>query len=87
MSDTGDTQAEAELFQRAEESKREMMDAMNTMMSSSTNMMQAFIDMRMSYLKLMRKFAEDPATPFGIMAKNMADIQKAMDEAKTDKDG
>ena len=61
-----------------EATAREMRDAMLTMMASGAKMSQAYIDMRLSYLKLMRTMAEDPATPFGIMAKNLADISNMM---------
>jgi hypothetical protein len=48
------------------------------MMSSSTKMMQAFIDMRLSYLKVMRAGMDDPAATASMMTENMKDIAKAM---------
>ena len=70
--------AQDKLIDAAEETMHEMRDAMNTMMSSSTKMMQAFIDMRLSYLKVMRAGLEDPAATANMMTENMKDIAKAM---------
>jgi hypothetical protein len=56
---------------------REMRDAMSTMMGASAKMMQSFIDMRLSYLRVMRTGLEDPATAMDIVTKNLADIAKA----------
>ncbi len=64
----------------------EMRDAMNTMMSSSTKMMQAFIDMRLSYLKVMRTGLDDPAATANMMTENMKDIAKAMNRDNRTKD-
>ncbi len=70
--------AQDKLIDAAEETMHEMRDAMNTMMSSSTKMMQAFIDMRLSYLKVMRTGLDDPAATANMMTENMKDIAKAM---------
>ena len=66
------------LIDAAEETMHEMRDAMNTMMNSSTKMMQAFIDMRLSYLKVMRAGLDDPVATANMMSENMKDIAKAM---------
>ena len=70
--------AHEKMIDAAEETMHEMRDAMNTMMSSSTKMMQAFIDMRLSYLKVMRAGLDDPAATASMMTENMKDIAKAM---------
>jgi hypothetical protein len=70
--------AEDKMIEAAEETMHEMRDAMSTMMSASAKMMQAFIDMRLSYLKVMRAGLEDPATAMDIATKNAADIAKAL---------
>ncbi len=70
--------AQDKLIDAAEETMHEMRDAMNTMMSSSTKMMQAFIDMRLSYLKVMRTGLDDPAATANMMTENMKDIAKAL---------
>jgi len=66
------------MIDAAEETMHEMRDAMNTMMGASTKMMQSFIDMRLSYLKVMRAGLEDPAATATMMTENMKDIAKAM---------
>jgi hypothetical protein len=66
------------MIDAAEETMHEMRDAMSTMMSSSSKMMQAFIDMRLSYLKVMRAGMDDPAATASMMTENMKDIAKAM---------
>jgi len=76
--ETGASDAQDKLIDAAEETMHEMRDAMNTMMSSSTKMMQAFIDMRLSYLKVMRTGLDDPAATANMMTENMKDIAKAM---------
>ena len=73
--------AHDKLIDTAEETMHEMRDAMNTMMSSSTKMMQAFIDMRLSYLKVMRAGMDDPAATASMMTENMKDIAKAMNRS------
>ncbi len=78
--------AQDKLIDAAEETMHEMRDAMNTMMSSSTKMMQAFIDMRLSYLKVMRSGLEDPAATASMMTENMKDIAKAMSRANREED-
>ena len=55
----------------------EMRDAMTSMVDASTKMMQAFIDMRLSYLKVMRAGLDDPDTAVDIMVKNTKDLAKA----------
>ncbi len=74
----GSDAAHEKMIDTAEETMHEMRDAMNTMMSSSTKMMQAFIDMRLSYLKVMRAGLEDPVATANMMSENMKDIAKAM---------
>ena len=70
--------AAEELIKSAEETMTEMRDAMGTMMSSSAKMMQAFVDMRLSYLKVMRAGLEDPATAMDIAARNAAEVAKSL---------
>ncbi len=70
--------AHEKMIDAAEETMHEMRDAMNTMMSASTKMMQSFIDMRLSYLKVMRAGLEDPVATANMMSENMKDIAKAM---------
>lgn len=70
--------AQDKMIDAAEETMHEMRDAMNTMMGASTKMMQSFIDMRLSYLKVMRAGLEDPAATATMMTENMKDIAKAM---------
>lgn len=70
--------AEDKMIEAAEETMHEMRDAMSTMMSASAKMMQSFIDMRLSYLKVMRAGLEDPATAIDIATRNATDIAKAM---------
>ena len=76
--DGADKEAEDRLLEAGEQTLLEMQDAMATMMSASTKMMQSFVDMRMSYLKVMRMGLEDPQTSCDIASKNMQDIAKAM---------
>ncbi len=78
--------AQDKLIDAAEETMHEMRDAMNTMMSSSTKMMQAFIDMRLSYLKVMRAGMDDPAATASMMTENMKDIAKAMNRGNREGD-
>jgi hypothetical protein len=78
--------AQDKLIDAAEETMHEMRDAMNTMMSSSTKMMQAFIDMRLSYLKVMRAGLDDPAATANMMTENMKDIAKAMNRSNREGD-
>lgn len=70
--------AQDKMIEAAEETMHEMRDAMNTMMGASAKMMQSFIDMRLSYLKVMRAGLEDPAATATMMTENMKDIAKAM---------
>ncbi|NKB51778.1 MAG: hypothetical protein GKR97_06075 [Rhizobiaceae bacterium] len=72
------TDPEDRLLEAGEQTLLEMQDAMSTMMSASTKMMQSFVDMRMSYLKVMRMGLEDPQASFDVASKNMQDIAKAM---------
>lgn len=76
--DGGKNEAEDRLLEAGEQTMLEMQDAMATMMSASTKMMQSFVDMRMSYLKVMRMGLEDPQTSFDMASKNMQDLAKAM---------
>ncbi len=77
---TGDGKKDPEdrLLEAGEQTLLEMQDAMSTMMSASTKMMQSFVDMRMSYLKVMRMGLEDPQASFDVASKNMQDVAKAM---------
>lgn len=86
MAETGktpenDAKAEEErekrLIDAGEQTIHEMRDAMATMMDASTKMMKAFIDMRLSYLKVMRAGLEDPQAAVNMMAKNMTDLADA----------
>lgn len=83
MKASSDT-AEDAYLKEGEKTIHEMRDAMVTMMESSTKMMQSFVDMRLSYLKVMRAGLDDPKTAFEIMSKNMQDVADAMkkDERK-----
>ncbi len=78
--------AHEKMIEAADETMHEMRDAMNTMMSSSTKMMQAFIDMRLSYLKVMRAGMDDPAATASMMTENMKDIAKAMNRSNREGD-
>ena len=69
--------AEDEMIETAAETMKEVQDAMSTMMGSSSKMMQAFIDMRLSYLKVMRAGLDDPATAVEIATKNLKDLASA----------
>ena len=71
---------EDEMIDAAGETMHEMRDAMTTMMGASSKMMQAFIDMRLSYLKVMRAGLEDPQTASQILTKNFNDVAKALGE-------
>jgi hypothetical protein len=73
------TEAAAEkLIESAEETMQEMRDAMGTMMSSSAKMMQAFVDMRLSYLKVMRAGLEDPAAAMDMATRSAGEIAKSL---------
>lgn len=78
--------AQDKMIEAAEETMHEMRDAMNTMMGASAKMMQSFIDMRLSYLKVMRAGLEDPAATATMMTENMKDIAKAMSQANRKED-
>lgn len=78
--------AQDRMIDAAEETMHEMRDAMNTMMSASAKMMQSFIDMRLSYLKVMRSGLEDPSATATMMTENMKDIAKAMSQANRKED-
>ena len=65
------------LIDAGEQTVHEMKDAMAVMMDASTKMMQAFIDMRLSYLKVMRAGLEDPEATVDMMVKNARDLAKA----------
>lgn len=76
--DKPDTSKEDAMIDAGEATIREMRDAMVTMMESSTKMMQSFVDMRLSYLKVMRAGLDDPKTALDMMSKNMADVANAV---------
>ena len=78
--------AHEKMIEAAEETMHEMRDAMNTMMSASTRMMQSFVDMRLSYLKVMRAGLEDPMATATMMSENMKDVAKAMNQDNRKKD-
>ncbi len=78
--------AHEKMIEAAEETMHEMRDAMNTMMSSSTKMMQAFIDMRLSYLKVMRAGMDDPAATASMMTESMKDIANAVNRSNREGD-
>ena len=82
--DTTET-PEDKMIEAAEETMHEMRDAMSTMMSASSKMMQSFIDMRLSYLKVMRTGLEDPATAVEIVTKNLKDMANATSSAAREK--
>jgi len=70
--------SEERLISAGEQTVHEMRDAMATMMESSTRMMQAFVDMRLSYLKVLRAGLEDPQATAEMMSNNMRDMANAM---------
>lgn len=70
--------SEERLIDAGEQTVHEMKDAMATMMDASTKMMQAFIDMRLSYLKVMRAGLEDPQATIDMMTKNARDLAAAV---------
>jgi hypothetical protein len=77
---TSDPKTEAneeKIIAAGEQTVHEMKDAMAVMMEASTKMMQAFIDMRLSYLKVMRAGLEDPQATIDMMVKNASDLAKA----------
>ena len=77
--------AEDKAIKELEENMLEMRSAMFSMMSSSAKTMQAFINMRMNYLKVMQVGLEDPVTTMNIMSKNLADTAQALrDERRKD---
>ena len=78
--------AHEKMIEAAEETMHEMRDAMNTMMSASTRIMQSFVDMRLSYLKVMRAGLEDPMATATMMSENMKDVAKAMNQDNRKKD-
>ncbi len=78
--------AHEKMIDTAEETMHEMRDAMNTMMSASTKMMQSFVDMRLSYLKVMRAGLEDPMATASMMSENMKDMAKAMNRGNREGD-
>jgi len=68
---------ENKMVEAGAQTVHEMRDAMTAMVDASTKMMQAFIDMRLSYLKVMRAGLDDPDTAVDIMVKNTKDLAKA----------
>ena len=82
----GSDAAHEKMIDTAEETMHEMRDAMNTMMSASTKMMQSFVDMRLSYLKVMRAGLEDPVATANMMSENFKDVAKAMNQDKRKED-
>lgn len=77
---TSDEAAEDQLIGEAAERMHEMQGSMYEMMGACTKFMQAFIDMRLGYLKVMRAGLEDPSAAVSIMTKNMEDAAKAVRE-------
>ena len=73
-----DQTAEDRVIGAGEETMHEMKDAMTTMMEAGSQMMQACIDMQLSYLKVMRAGVENPQATMDIMTKNARDIAGAM---------
>ncbi len=69
---------EDDMIDAAGETMHEMRDAMTTMMGASSKMMQAFIDMRLSYLKVMRAGLDDPETAAKILTENIKDVAKTL---------
>lgn len=76
--DAASESSEERLIDAGEQTVHEMKDAMATMMDASTKMMQAFIDMRLSYLKVMRAGLEDPQATIDMMTKNARDLAAAV---------
>ena len=74
----GQEAAENELLDHAAETAHEMRDAMSTMMEASTKMMQAFVDLRLSYLKMIRSGLDHPQAAFEMMAKNAREMADAV---------
>lgn len=73
---SGSEESEERLIETSQLTLHEMQDAMATMMEASTKMMQAFIDMRLSYLKVMRAGLEDPQATIDMMVRNARDLAK-----------
>ena len=69
---------ENRMIDRAEHTAQEMRDSMTTMMEAGMKLMQAFIDMRLSYLKMLRSGLDDPRATFEMMSNNMRDVAGAM---------
>ncbi|MDH3668835.1 MAG: hypothetical protein OEN23_18080 [Paracoccaceae bacterium] len=82
--DTGkqEQKDENKMIDAIEENMLEMRSAMYSMMSSCTKTMQAFVDMRMNYLKVMREGLDDPVTMMNIVSKNMSDTASALKEER-----
>ena len=78
--------AHEKMLDTAEETMHEMRDAMNTMMGASTKMMQSFVDMRLSYLKVMRAGLEDPMATANMMSDNFKDVATALNQDKRKKE-
>jgi len=69
---------ENQMIERAEQTAHEMQDSMRTMMEAGMKLMTAFIDMRLSYLKMLRSGLDDPLATFEMMSSNMRDVAGAM---------
>lgn len=79
-------EAENKAIEDLEENMLEMRSAMYSMMSSSAKTMQAFINMRMNYLKMMQVGLEDPVTTMNIISKNLADTVQALRDERRKED-
>ena len=73
---------EDDLIKQAEEMAHEASDAMITMMGASMNMMQSFVDMRLSYLKVMRAGLEDPKAMVEMASENLKTMATALNKSK-----
>lgn len=77
-----DQKDEDKLIDTIEENMLEMRSAMFSMMSSAAKTMQAFVDMRMNYLKVMREGLDDPVTMMNVVSKNLSDTASALKEER-----
>ena len=71
-------EAEERIINAGEQTLHEMRDAMSTMMTASSKMMQSFLDMQLSYMKVTRASLDDPHATFEMMSKNMRDVADAV---------
>jgi len=82
QSKTSAETSEERIIEASEQTLLEMQDAMTTMMGASTKMMQSFLDMRLSYLKVMRVSLDDPQSTFEMMSKNLKDVADAVNKSQ-----